>query len=509
MSAEDLNRVHRRYIKVQNGFKSAWTFHQFVQGLRKVFIDEGPEAYQADFQSVYTELKGVSQNLSEVTVEQAATQLDEVEKGLAPLVQTLLTADEHISPGLLRQFFQRVKNYDDNILSQLVKFYLYFRDSGGWNWDRLDKADYLSTKVCEEYQDGRDTFILRDRTHIRELGQGFWAALGAEGVAEIEVSTLVQEISQMSRDLAAVESIEQLHETNLLQRYRDFKHRLGDTFFQPKIIQAIVEANLVSKNHVQQLYRRDEQRIVAEYQQVFELERDVSVDVALRGELAEFREVVERFEGRIQGENVRLEELAALRERVRELLPQLQPKSSDLGPTPQPPELRDLDEPAAGQPAARSAIEEYVTTQYKAIVAALDDTNNSLEPKKVVFLPEVFSLGLEPREVLAYRRLFSKSECDRELETFLLTTAALRVRVELDVEEIKSILDDTAVSRDAPAFRQASVTVRYADRALRRFEHLIDQAVLVSDSSEARSLQVLKMRVMRGYAGLWLRIYKE
>lgn len=509
MSVQDLNRVHRRYIKISNGFKSAWTFHQFVQGLRKVFIDEGPEPYQADFQSVYGELKEVAQNLSEVTVEQAAERLDEIEKGLVPLVQALLVADEQISPGLLRQFFQRVKNYDDNILSQLIKFYLYFRDSGGWNWDRLDKADFLTTKICEEYQESRDVFVVRDRTHVRELAQGFWAALGAEGVAEIEVAALVQEIDQMREELSALDSIELLHEARLVQRYRDFKHRLGDTFFQPKVLQSIVGANLVFKNHVQQLYRRDEQRIVAEYQHVFDLERDQPVDVYLREELAQFREEVERFEARLQsGSDVRLEELAALRERVRELLPRLQPETTDSGPTPQPPEIREPEEGAehAYEP---SALETYVADQLRAIVDALDDTSAAMEPKKVVFLPDVFSLGLEPREVVAHRRYFSKTECNRELESFLLQGAALRFRIEQDSEEIKGILDDSAVTRDAPVFGKARLTVRHADQAVRRFEHLLEQAVLEGDAVEARSLQVLRMRLMRAHAGLWLQVYKD
>lgn len=63
MSAEDLNRVHRRYIRVSNAFKSAWTFHQFLQGVSKVFTHLGPTEYPADFQTLYGELKEVSKNL--------------------------------------------------------------------------------------------------------------------------------------------------------------------------------------------------------------------------------------------------------------------------------------------------------------------------------------------------------------------------------------------------------------------------------------------------------------
>ena len=124
-----------------------------------------------------------------------------MEANLQPLIETLLQADDQVSPGLLRQFFQRVKNYDDNILSQLVKFYLYFRGDG-WNWDRLDKADYLSTKVCEEYQDTGDIYLPRDRTHIRETAEGFWAALGVAPPDDGELAAAASEIEALRGEIA-------------------------------------------------------------------------------------------------------------------------------------------------------------------------------------------------------------------------------------------------------------------------------------------------------------------
>lgn len=499
MAVQDLSRVHRRYIHISNGFKSAWTFHQFIQGLRKLFVEDGPPDYPADFQAVYSDLKEVSQNLSEQTTQQASQQLEDVEKGLTPLVQALLEADKQISPGLLRRFFQRVKNYDDNILSQLVKFYLYFRAGQGWDSDRLDKADYLTTKVSEEYLEDRGIFVLRDRTHVRETAQGFWAALAAEEIAEAETQAVCQELETFRRDISTVDSIDDLHKQKLVQRYRDFKHRLSDTFFHPKVLPAIVETNLALKNQTQQLYHRDERRIIAEYQQVFELERDVPVDVQLKEELDQFREAVDRFEERLQKENVRLEELATLRKKVRELMPKLQPEV---------PEAIPAAEMGAAEPQV-SADDEYVAEQYAAIFAALDDTDSMTDPKKIALQPEVFGLGLEGREVVAYRRLSSRAACDRGLEEFILRAAALRGRIESEVEEIKGILDDTAITREAPIFGVARATVRRADLVLRHFEHLIEQTVLNAESTDGQAIQVLKMRLMRAFAGLWLMVNKS
>ncbi len=505
MSAQDLNRVHRRYVVVSSIFKSAWTFHQFVQGLRKVYPAIPTNDYPADFQSIYGELKLVSENLSETSVDTAARQLEQVENRLMPLVGALLEVDERISPGQLRQFFQRVKNFDTNILTQLVKFYLYAKGEEDWHLDRLDKADFLSTKVAEEYNDSRGAYVLCDRTKLRELAQGFWSALAVQPIADHEAEAVCGEIKGMESEIRAIDSIDRLHQHGLIERYRELKHSLGDAFFQPRVWHTVLETNLVMKNHIQQLYRRDEQRIVAEYQLVFELERDVPVDVQLGEELSDFREAVERFEKQLQGENVRLAELAELRERVRELVPKLQPEDSSTSVT-APAELRE-PEPAPAEPVAESE-EVLVEDRFQAIVGALDDTNPTLDPRKVVLQPEIFALGLGPREVVAYRRLFGGAACDRGLEQFVLRAAALRAKIEQEAEEIKGILDDTAATRDAPIFGQARQTVRLGDLFLRRFEHRIEQAVLAGDSLEARALQMLKMRMMRGYSGLWLLVHR-
>lgn len=508
MSAQDLNRVHRRYIKISNTFKSAWTFHQFIQGLRKVFADVPSVDQPADFQSVYGDLKQVSENLSETSVDAASMQLDRVASQLQPLIQDLLTVDELVSPGKLRQFFQRVKNFDDNILTQLIKFYIYSRGNG-WSNDRLDKADFLSTKVAEEYNDSRVAFMLRDRTQLREMAQGFWAALRVAPLEQQDLEAWCHEIKTLESEIRSIDAIDELHQHSLIQRYRELKHSLGDLFFQPQIWYAVLETNLVLKNHIQQLYRRDEQRIIAEYQQVFELEREVPVDVQLGEELSQFRVAVERFEDQLQGENLRVAELAELRERVRELVPKLKPDTREEQETlVLPPEVRD---PETGPvPVFDSAVEEqYVEESYQTIVQALDDTNPTVDPKKVALQPEIFALGLGPREVVAYRRLFGGGTCDRSLEQFVLRAAALRALIEQQVEEIKGILDDTAASHEAPIYAKARQTVRLGDLFLRRFEHRIEQAVLSSDGLEARALQILKMRLMRGYSGLWLMVHRN
>ena len=516
--AQDLNRVHRRYIRVSNHFKSAWTFHQFLQGLQKVFADGNVRSYPADFQPVYNDLKSAAQTLTETTTEQVSRQLDSIEHRLAPICQGLLHADDEIAPSLLRQFFQRVKNYDENILGQLVKFYLFSQTSRSWNLQRLDKVDFLATKFAEEYHESRDAFVLRDHAALREALAAFRASLDFEPTSELEIETICGNLQVFKRESTTVQSIDELHQSQLVQRYRDAKHGLGSRFFEPRVLMTILEVNLQVKNQIHQLYRRDEQRIIAEYQQVFELERDVPVDVVLSSELAEFKVAVERFENQLQGENLKLQDLVELRRKVRDLLPKLKPEQ-DTQPTPivKPRELREAAAETAAAPvaAARGSLvpepgelDAYVEEFFQRIVRALDDTNPTLDPKRVVLQPEIFGLNLGPREVVAYRRLFGGGTCDRGLETFILQAAGLRARIEHEVDEIKGILDDSAITREAPVYKVARVTCQKSDWLLRRFEHYIEIYLLEGDAKEARELQVLRMRLMRGYSGLWLMVHR-
>ena len=210
---------------------------------------------------------------------------------------------------------------------------------------------------------------------------------------------------------------------------------------------------------------------------------------------------------------MRLAELAQLRQRVRDLVPKLrrQPAEVDTDAIVPPLELRDYLNKAAGEgdfelPAAPPVVDEAIRQQFDALISMLDDSTPTMDARKVALQPEVFDLGIEPREIIAYRRLYSGSICDRELEEFVLRAAALRMRIEQEVGEIKGILDDTTITRRAPQYVKARETVRMSDLYLREFEHRMETAVLEGDGEEARALQVLKMRIMRGYSGLWLMV---
>lgn len=526
MSVQELSALHKRYIDVSDRFKSSWTYHQFLQGLQKLSGDGELGQYATEFQAVYGLLKEVSQHLTAASVERVRGELEMVDRRLQDLNRWLIQEDAKVVPSQLRMFFQRVRNYNESILVQLVKFYLYLRPGVDWGQEHHDKLDFLITKLSEEAQTPQGPWVLQDHTKARQIFNGLWQLVGGQAVGEGEVHERSQHIEELRRRMLQAESFDKLIDGELIAEYRRFKFQLGRLFFHPEILLAVVETNLALRNHIQQLYRREEQRIVADYQRIFELERVVAVDTQLDLELAAFRQEVETFEKNLQNETLSLDELRRLRQHVRTLIPRLTAVqgSEEMFAEPGEPPLTESQQAVAtanaitaaagaGSGAAAPGVgwgEELLLAHHRTLLAALEGIPSEVSAKVAAFSPELFPYRLEPREIVAFRRLGRGAEgTNRELESFLLWAAALRARSAEEIEEIRSILDDTAATRDAPVFGRGKQTARLADLFVHRFDHEIAMSVLNGGAAEdARDLQVLKMRLVRESAGLWLLIHK-
>jgi hypothetical protein len=302
----------------------------------------------------------------------------------------------------------------------------------------------------------------------------------------------------------------------VIKRYRAYKHQLGALLFEPQVTVSVIETNLTLKNTVAALYNKEERRIVADYQRIFELEREVPVDTQLDQDLTSFHQQVEKFEESLQRESIKVEQLATLRKQVQSLIPRLTGDLDDSGDSTRPALEQELERvsPGVGGPGAAegSSLSDdweraLLAPHFDRLVDALHGINPDSTPRAVTLTPEIFAFRLEPREVLAYRRL-QDGVTEGAAERFLLQAAALRNRVQEEVEEIRSILDDSAVNREAPVFDRSRQTTRLADLFQHRFSHLINQAVTEGELEEAQHLQVLRMRLLRESSGLWLLVYK-
>ncbi|HVT59742.1 MAG TPA: hypothetical protein VHR45_15245 [Thermoanaerobaculia bacterium] len=526
-TVQELGALHRRYADTSHRFRAAWTFHQFLQSLGKGGQERGGEAHSIAFQNLYAELKEISQSLNTTEGERVRLKLEGIDRRLAQLIEELDELDHRVAPYFLRQFFRRVKSYDEKILTQLIKFYLYTQHGEIWPTERLDKIDFLLARLSEEEDDRTGEPRLRDHRRLNEIFHGLWAMVGFPGADPAFVEERRKAIEKVRHDAAGFESLEQVTEAGLVHGYRELKHSLGNLYLEPSLLLAIQETNLALKNRIQTLYAKEERGIVSDYQRVFELEREVSVDRELDRELVQFRQEIERFEEKLQSQEFKLEDLAQIRQRVRDLLPRLTaagrsavstgtgavvsdlPSGTKLGE----PSLTDSGEyrAAAAQAAAESPLaaqEDLLGEYYRRLVDVLREVNPDLPPERAILTPELFPFRIEPREVQAYRRLYGRSNCDRELEQFLLEGAALRLRINEEAQEIAGILDETSVTGDSIVYARARWTARTADAYLWRFCHAIDEAVLAGSVTEGRQLQLLRMRLMRDYSGLWLLAYK-
>jgi hypothetical protein len=517
-TVQELSTLHRRYSDISHRFRAGWTFHQFLQSLSKSLLQRVEDPYSTDFQDLYTGLKEISQSLNASESDRIRSRLEQIDHRLSDLLEALDAEDSRVAPDLLRQFFRRVRSYDEKILTQLVKFYLYVQRRESWDPDRLDKVDFLLARLSEEEDERGGDPRLGDYRHLSEIFQGLWALLDVPHPGDEVLSERKAAVEAIRAEASRIDTLDRLNESTLIRRYRDLKHGVGSLYFHPDLLLAIQDTNLVLKNRVNKLYRQEEQRIVAEYQRVFELEREVPVDRELDLELAEFREAIERFEHKLQREEFKLEDIALIRQRVREILPRLTASRSEEDEAPSgtvriPPDMMGTGELllAKSAEAARATLaarEDVLGESYRRLVKALHDTSQELQPERVVLLPEIFPLRLEPREVVAFRRVFGRRDGDPELEQFLLEAAALRMRVNEQAQEITGIMDETSVTGDSPVYAQARVTARTADEYLWRFSHMLGGIVLSGDGAEARQIEILRMRLMRDFSGLWLLAFK-
>lgn len=491
---DEVNPVNRLYRELSSRYKAGWTFHRFLQGLRKFFGNRGLEDLTNEFQSLYRSLREVSLRLNEIDSQPAEQELDRLKDELDGLIEKLDEQDRSLAPSLVRLFFQRVKTHDERILIDLIRFYLEAQRDRTWESERVDKVDFLLSRLGETLGEPGPP---GDRHRLSRVLQGLatYAAFEEE-LDPQKIADRIQLIQGVRGEADRVTSFEELTDLALVEQYRGIKHGLGPMMFEKSILTLVVETNLLFSRRISEFTERAEEQIFSEYEKVSELEEQGMLTRDLADEVASLHHQVGTFRKAIRDGNVRLGELVGIRDLVSGIVRKVEPDpASGILPL----ELEPLHPGVAQEESMEEAI---VGRHFEELMSTLSANSITNEPSGLM-THRLLSYQLEPRETLAFERLTDGTHCDHELERFLLSAAALRRKIRAEVEVLQ---DYGAAPGSAVPGEDSSVdrTLSVADLYVRRFSHFFEAKALEADSSDVRQLQILRMRHLREYSGLWL-----
>src|ERR1043166_9727950 len=427
MSVAEIGLLHGRYVRLTDRFKAIWTHHQFVSAVYKTLLQQ-PLPYNTDFQKIYERIKSITPLLNAAQAADAAQALSLSELAAERTTTSLLRADDRISASHLRRFFEKLKRQDESIVHFLIKFYLY---AGAVDGDRRDKVDFLFTRIGEEFVRSLE---------FREKVIALVATMRLPDAPQEEVVRIIREIRALRDEIQSAEALEELTERSLLKNARAFKHALGDLYFHPDVLLAIVELNVATKNKYLRLYHEDEQKIVEDSQKLMEhgdaIERNFGVtNPELIEEIARFRDFKERFDTARASSNVKHDVISQLKHSMTNILSQLdRGLATEADVEELPPTFFDHAQQVENI-TSRFGNDAVLHDYLLRIAAAVDIADPSVMPEEVVEFPNVRDLRLEAWEIAAYQKLFDRrpAEADEdndELWTLYLRAAALRIKVD-------------------------------------------------------------------------------
>jgi hypothetical protein len=506
----ELSVLHTRYVRVADRFKACWTWHQFASGaFRNLLGSTVP--YTIDFERLLDTIKHVSSMLNSAQTASAVEALERVETSLERVTHTLLEADDRIAASVLRRFFEKLKRQDDDIIQFLIKFYCY---ADAVEADRRDKLDFLFTRLGEDYAPMRGEYVQRESLQLRQRVIALVSLLRLGEAPLEEVIRVIRALRSIRDDIASAERFDELVERNLVRNARAFKHRVGDLYFHPDVLMAVIELNIESKNRYLRLYAPEEQRLIEETERLVAhgsaLERNFGdTNPGLAEEIARFRVYKERFDVSRAESNVKSDIVTRLKASMNSILAQLdRGLEDDVESAPQLPEAFFDQTQQTEEVGERFGRSEPLLEFLQRIAAAIAIVDISIEPEEVVQLPCARELRLEPWEAAAYQKLFDRrgpetAEDNDELWLLYLRAAALRLKVDEEATILATAMA-AGVRPEPELLVRAKKSLDLAKELDEQFGDLLQEAVYYANRPILHQLYRSRFRLLRGFSGLWL-----
>lgn len=495
--ADEVNPVNQLYRELSTRYKAGWTFHRFILGLRKFFGNQDLDDRTKDFQSLYHGLRELSLRLNDLDIPPVVRQLDEARRKLEGLIGSLDQQDEKIPPSLVRLFFQRVKTRDERILIELVRFYLEAQNGRDWRPERVDKVDYLLSRLGEATADLEDG---GGRERLRRVLGGISKHMPNSGSSDPQkVANRMKLIQAVRNEIEQVETFEALTERDLVAHYRSLKHSLGGLLVEASILPMVVSTNMAVSARVDELTEKAQEKIFEDYERVSDLEKQGLLGRDLAESVSKLHNQVGSFKKQIERGTLRIDAIAEIQGSVQDIFGRIAfDETADLQ------EELAKSEVLTAEHVLRTGVErDMLGALFEDLVEALRETYRGSGQARGLD-SRLLEYRLEPREIEAFARLSSGAECDASLELLLLTASSLRRKIRLLVEKLRNDGVEASPAERKAALADASRCLRLGDLYLRRFGHFLEMGLVDQEVPRIRELQISKMHLMREYSGLWL-----
>jgi hypothetical protein len=507
MTVVELSALHARYVRVADRFKAIWTYHQFASGAFRNLLGSAVP-YQIEFERLYDSIKHVSSMLNAAQTLTAAQALERIETSVDRTTQTLLDeADDHIGASVLRRFFEKLKRQDDDIIQFLIKFYCY---ADAVEADRRDKLDFLFTRLGEDYAPMRGEYVQREALDLRQRVIALVSLLRLAEAPQEEVIRIIRALRSMRDEFASAARFEDLVERHLVRNARAFKHRIGDLYFHPDVLMAVIDLNIEAKNRYLRLYAPEEQRLIEETEKLVAhgsaLDRNFE---GLTEELERFRVQKERFDIARAESNVKSDMVARLKASMNSILAQLDRGLEEEVEIAPPLPESFFDETRQNEEVVeRFGRSEPLLEFLQRIAAGIGMVDISVAPEEVVQLPCARELRLEPWEAAAHQKLFERRAADaeedgEELWMLYLRAAALRIKVDEEATILATAMA-AGVKPEPELLARAKKSLDLAKELDEQFGDLLQEAVYYTNRRILHQLYRSRFRLLRGFSGLWL-----
>jgi hypothetical protein len=510
MSVSEIGHLHSRYVRLSDKFKTFWTYNQFAAGVYKNFLEQ-PLPYQIDFQKLYEEIRKSSDSIQTLVPNEAAALIEKCERDLQHIAGPLREADDAIRPSTLRRFLEKLKQQDEKIIFNLIKFYLYVGLTEG---DALEKLDFLFTKVGEDFVEERGEYWSKDSLELRKQFQSLVSVRPVEFADQKEIVILIRTIRQMKEDIQQAESFDRLTSKNAMEGVRALKHRIGDQYFHPDVLLAIVDCNVATKNRFQKLYKEEEQRILDDSQKLFANEDAITrgwgaTNPQLVDEMARFRKFKQEFDDSRVNSNVKHSVMTQLKASMNSILNQLDRGLDTSAPEDIPVSLL-LEVQQADKVQNRFGVDPLLHHDLVLIIGTLEPLDPHLGEERIASSSEAADLRLEPWEVGAYLRLFCHQpmaeEDSEELLLLYLRSTALRMKIDRQARQLAEVpADETPDPELMEEVRNALERAKELDQL---FGDFVSEGIYYADPKIIHKLYRSRFRLLRNFSGLWL-IYDQ